>query len=83
MNKRSATRKSIIMAGVLSPSTMFAWMLLCCVAWSRATGSKVGVRGVVGHSAQIPCEITPSSPDDAPYLILWYKEVFGTPIYRY
>jgi hypothetical protein len=41
------------------------------------------IDGVIGYSAEIPCEATPSSVGDAPYLILWYKDIFGTPIYRY
>ena len=30
----------------------------------------------------IPCDLTPPSPDDSPHLILWYKNIFGSPIYR-
>ena len=32
----------------------------------------------------VPCDLTPPStvPGDAPHLILWYKNIFGTPIYR-
>ena len=45
-------------------------------------GRKHSVLGVVGFSADIPCEATPLSPTDEPYLILWYKDIFGTPIYR-
>ena len=42
-----------------------------------------GVLGVVGYTAEIPCEVTPFKAEDAPQLILWYKDIFGTPIYRY
>jgi len=41
------------------------------------------VVGVIGESADVPCEATPTSKGDAPYLILWYKDIFGTPIYSY
>ncbi len=70
--------------------TSFLLLLLSCLSAvvasagsNRQHGRRRGVVGVVGHSAEIPCEITPSTPGDAPNLILWYKEVFGTPIYRY
>ena len=49
---------------------------------SRLTVSKGSVLGVVGHAAEIPCELTPKAASDAPTLILWYKDIFGTPIYR-
>ena len=29
----------------------------------------------------IPCDLTPPTPSDSPHLILWYKNIFGTPIY--
>ena len=39
------------------------------------------VTAVVGYPASIPCDLTPPSPSDSPHLILWYKNIFGTPIY--
>ena len=42
----------------------------------------MAVLGVVGHSAEIPCEATPFTPTDEPMLVLWYRDIFGTPIYR-
>ena len=45
--------------------------------------SKGSVLGVVGFTAEIPCELTPLAASDGPTLILWYKDIFGTPIYRY
>ena len=44
--------------------------------------SKGSVVGVVGFAAEIPCELTPKTATDEPTLILWYKDIFGTPIYR-
>ena len=38
--------------------------------------------GVVGGRAKIPCDLTAPFPTDSPHLILFYKDVFGTPIYR-
>ena len=39
------------------------------------------VTGLVGYPVSIPCDLSPPSPGDAPHLILWYKNIFGTPIY--
>ena len=46
------------------------------------TVTKGSVLGVVGYTAEIPCELTPKAASDEPTLILWYKDIFGTPIYR-
>eukprot|EP00095_Tigriopus_kingsejongensis_P000596 maker-scaffold95_size379157-snap-gene-1.12 protein:Tk00596 transcript:maker-scaffold95_size379157-snap-gene-1.12-mRNA-1 annotation:"hypothetical protein DAPPUDRAFT_240048" len=45
--------------------------------------SKSGVLGVIGYAVEIPCQVTPLSNTDAPHLILWYKDIFGTPIYSF
>ena len=39
------------------------------------------VTGVVGYPVTLPCDLTPPTPGDSPHLILWYKNLFGTPIY--
>ena len=39
------------------------------------------VTGVVGFPVAVPCDLTPPTPGDSPHLILWYKNIFGTPIY--
>ena len=44
--------------------------------------SKGSVLGVVGYTAEIPYELTPLAASDGPTLILWYKDIFGTPIYN-
>ena len=39
---------------------------------------------IIGQNAEIPCELTPHTKTDNAYLVLWwYKDIFGTPIYRY
>ena len=43
----------------------------------------VEVVSVVGGGANLPCDLTPPFPSDEPHLILFYKDVYGTPIYRY
>ena len=42
----------------------------------------VEVISVVGGGANLPCDLTPPFPSDEPHLILFYKDVYGTPIYR-
>jgi len=37
---------------------------------------------VVGGNAELPCEITPTDPNDEVYLVLWYKDLAGKPLYR-
>ena len=39
------------------------------------------VEGVVGYPIALPCDITPVDAGDSPHLMLWYKNIFGTPIY--
>ncbi|TRY71663.1 hypothetical protein TCAL_04738 [Tigriopus californicus] len=41
------------------------------------------VTSVIGGKAQIPCDLTAPFPSDSPHLILFYKDVFGTPIYSF
>ena len=41
------------------------------------------VQAVVGETAILPCELTPAMKSDSAHLVLWYKELFGTPIYRF
>ena len=55
-------------------------VIFVSVTFSRMTvpGS---VTGVVGLPVSVPCDLTPPSPGDSPHLILWYKNIFGTPIY--
>ena len=44
----------------------------------------LNVTAIIGQNAEIPCELTPHTKTDNAYLVLWwYKDIFGTPIYRY
>lgn len=40
------------------------------------------VAGVLGKQAMLPCDITPLERDDAVYMVLWFKEGDGEPLYR-
>ena len=43
----------------------------------------LNVSAIIGHNAEIPCELTPHTKTDNAYLVLWwFKDIFGTPIYR-
>jgi hypothetical protein len=42
----------------------------------------VDVRGVLGKKTMMPCDITPRDRDDAVYMVLWFKEADGEPLYR-
>lgn len=41
------------------------------------------VDGVVAKTTHLPCDITPSESDDAVYMVLWFKDGDGEPLYRY
>ena len=38
---------------------------------------------MLGKQAMLPCDITPLERDDAVYMVLWFKEGDGEPLYRY
>nr|XP_040582154.1 uncharacterized protein LOC121130481 [Lepeophtheirus salmonis] len=41
------------------------------------------ILGVIDGKAMIPCDLTPPFPSDSPHLILFYKDIYGTPIYSF
>lgn len=40
------------------------------------------VQGVLSRQAMLPCDITPLERDDAVYMVLWFREGDGEPIYK-
>lgn len=40
------------------------------------------VQGVLGRQAMLPCDISPQERDDAVYMVLWFREGDGEPIYK-
>jgi hypothetical protein len=42
----------------------------------------IAISSVEGGSAALPCDIT-ARENDSVYLVLWYRQDSGTPIYRY
>ena len=57
------------------------YLVISIVTTVNGKGMVGKVAGVVGHPVTVPCDITPPAPGDSPHLILWYKNIFGTPIY--
>ncbi|CAO1433884.1 unnamed protein product [Diamesa serratosioi] len=41
------------------------------------------VQGVLAKQAMLPCDITPLDRDDAVYMVLWFKEGDGEPLYSF
>ncbi len=41
------------------------------------------VQTVSGMLTNLPCNITPTVAGDKVNLVLWYKDGFGKPLYRY
>ena len=40
------------------------------------------IEAVEGHSTQLPCDLSPPNPKEQVYLVLWYRQDEGEPIYR-
>ncbi|XP_030763465.1 LOW QUALITY PROTEIN: nephrin-like [Sitophilus oryzae] len=45
-------------------------------------GSPPSVQALVGKTVALPCDLTPSTPNDSVVLVVWYKDEH-TPIYSY
>lgn len=43
----------------------------------------VDVKGILGKSEGLPCDIKPKDRDDAVAMVLWFKETVNGPIYRW
>lgn len=41
------------------------------------------MQGVLAKQAVLPCDITPMEREDGVYMVLWFKEGNGEPLYRY
>lgn len=46
------------------------------------TVSTVAVDAVLGRSAALPCDIEPDTREDRVYMVLWFRENAGKPLYR-
>lgn len=45
--------------------------------------STVSVEAVLGRTAIMPCDIEPDIRDDRVYMVLWFRENAGKPLYRW
>lgn len=52
--------------------------------FSFLTVSTVSVEAVLGRTATLPCDIDPGpeARDDRVYMVLWFRESAGKPLYR-
>lgn len=48
-----------------------------------SSGPAKTVKGVVGFSAELVCDVEPKVPDDQLQLVLWYKKGHKSPIYTF
>lgn len=44
--------------------------------------STVTVEAVLGKTATLPCDIEPEELNDRVYMVLWFRESAGKPLYR-
>uniref|UniRef100_A0A182FAV5 Uncharacterized protein n=1 Tax=Anopheles albimanus TaxID=7167 RepID=A0A182FAV5_ANOAL len=44
--------------------------------------STVTVEAVLGRTASLPCDIEPEETNDRVYMVLWFRESAGKPLYR-
>lgn len=51
--------------------------------WIFIAVGSMDVDAVLGHTATLPCEITPDTREDRVYMVLWFRENSGKPLYRY
>lgn len=56
------------------------WFFFLCVFLV----STVTVEAVLGRTAALPCDIEPGpdAKDDRVYMVLWFRESAGKPLYR-
>ncbi|XP_071452848.1 protein turtle homolog A-like isoform X2 [Hetaerina americana] len=45
--------------------------------------SSIAVEAVVGRSVALPCDIEPAEKDDRVYMVLWFREAAGKPMYSF
>jgi hypothetical protein len=59
-------------------------MFLIYFSFSFFIVSTVSVEAVLGRTATLPCDIDPGpeARDDRVYMVLWFRESAGKPLYR-
>uniref|UniRef100_A0A6P4EES7 Hemicentin-1-like n=1 Tax=Drosophila rhopaloa TaxID=1041015 RepID=A0A6P4EES7_DRORH len=53
------------------------------LGFDSRTVSTVAVEAVLGRTASLPCDIEPEAKDDRVYMVLWFRESAGKPLYSF
>ena len=69
----------LLLGGVGSDNTSAATSQNAAI--SGTSGNAVAVTSLEGSTADLPCDIA-ARENDSVYLVLWYRQDSGTPIYR-
>ncbi|XP_037078617.1 uncharacterized protein LOC119099657, partial [Pollicipes pollicipes] len=72
-----SSRMLLTLASILLSSIMSSYADL------DSTSPLINVSAVQRQTAELPCDVTPPSPDDELRLVLWYYGTGGTPVYTY
>ncbi|XP_046402551.1 uncharacterized protein LOC124168380 [Ischnura elegans] len=89
--RKAVWRNAESTAGVASWRLL--WLILAVLLMASAASggqsnwdpddpvSTVRVEAVVGRSAALPCDIEPLTREDRVYMVLWFREAAGKPLY--
>ncbi|XP_055848282.1 uncharacterized protein LOC129913564 isoform X2 [Episyrphus balteatus] len=74
-----------IIAGVLISVSLFTKLTSGQIDWDDDDDpvSTVAVEAVLGRTASLPCDIEPEAKDDRVYMVLWFRESAGKPLYSF
>lgn len=56
-------------------------VVLSLFRYVAAASTKL-VEAVLGRSTSLPCDIEPDERDDRVYMVLWFREKAGKPLYK-
>lgn len=71
-----------IVEGLLSITDIVTQKILIFNSAVFLSVSTVSVEAVLGKTASLPCDIEPEVRDDRVYMVLWFRESAGKPLYR-
>lgn len=67
---------------VLTMHLFYTYLLVFFLAYICFSVSTTSVEAVLGKTATLPCDIEPEERDDRVYMVLWFRESAGKPLYR-